>query len=190
MINEQKDDRHSVQPLLQQCTVGGSALSVHELRTGNQVYYVDDDQPEPMLYKIDWQDLKWLEEKPNSFNECHKPILLTEEMMLKIRRKEREDFNPLEFRQTPPGQRQVENNYWSSWINDDYRLHLSPSYGSDWIDGKPVRQSVPQFWFCWYQSQGQWFLPIKNIRGENQLRFVHQLQNLFYALSGKELFLS
>lgn len=37
MINKQKDDRHSVQPLLQQCTVSGSVYSVRTPK-----HYPDD----------------------------------------------------------------------------------------------------------------------------------------------------
>jgi hypothetical protein len=56
-------------------------LSVEELRTGNCLYYVDTDQVGKMISRIDWQDLQWLTKKPESFNECHKPIVLTVDVL-------------------------------------------------------------------------------------------------------------
>lgn len=115
------------------------------------------------------------------------PVELTEDNILKLRRKQLPDFHPIEFSKTKPRERQIENNFWSNWFNDDYRLHLSPSYCYDFSTGKSIKTNKIDFWFCWYQSQGEWFLPIKNIRGENQLKYVHQLQNLLYNISGFDL---
>lgn len=161
----------------------GSAISIHDLKCGNILNYATAEG-EILPTVIDWQHLKWLTEDPKGFNLVHSGIRLTEEIMLKFRRNQSPDFQPVEFQKVPPGERQIENNFWSNWVNDDYRFHLSPSYGYDWINDKAVKSNKTEFWFCWYSSQGQWFLPIKNIRGKNRLQYVHQLQNLFCQLSG------
>lgn len=152
-------------------------IQANELRIGN---YLKKDG---VIVKIDARSIFdiWNESK------VYEPIPITEENILRLRRVQSEDFQPLEFSMTPPGKRQTENNFWSNWMNDDYRLHLSPSYDYEKLDGRFIKSKQIKFWFCWYQSNGQWFLPIKNIRGKNQLKYIHQLQNLFFALSGEEL---
>ena len=177
--SEQKVDEMHVSPAIGNTNVVRSPLSVRELRVGN--YLMKDG----IMVKIDARSIfdVWEETKE------YEPVPLTEDIMLKFRRNQSKDFHPIEFSKVPPGERQVENNFWSNWINDDYRFHLSPSYGYDWINGKAAKSNEIEFWFCWYNSRGQWFLSVKNIRGENQLKYVHQLQNLFYQLSGYDLVL-
>lgn len=154
-----------------------SPLSVSELRVGN--YLMKDG----VMVCIDARSIFdiWQETKE------YEPILITEDILVRFRRNIRQDFQPLEFDKRPPGERQVENNFWSSWINEDYKLHLSPSYDTIWNDGKPAKSDKCKFWFCWY-SGTTWFLPIKDIR-QNTLVYVHQLQNLFYCLTGCDLVL-
>lgn len=164
---------------LRQTNVMPSPLSVVDLRVGN--YLMRDG----VMVKIDARSIFDIWEQTKEYQ----PIPLTEEIMLKFRRNQSPDFQPIEFQKVPPGERQIENNFWSNWVNDDYRFHLSPSYRYDWINDKAVKSNKTEFWFCWYNSQGQWFLSIKNIRGENRLQYVHQLQNLFYQLSGFDLVL-
>lgn len=105
------------------------------------------------------------------------PIPLTEEIMTKIHRVTSSDFKPFEFRVEPPKERQIENNYWSGFLNTstcEAKLHFSPSYRYDRDKMKPKE---PDFWFCWIQSwTNGWFLPIQEI---NQLKYVHQIQNLY-----------
>lgn len=188
------DVQHVSQPIAKPIVVR-SPLSVYELRIGNYVQskewggigQIDCVEKTPSGFQIKTKGYLHSYEKGKYFD--FEPVPLTEENILKLRRKQSDDFQPLEFSKVPPGERQVENNFWSNWINDDYRLHLSPSYGYDWIDGKATKSKNIEFWFCWYNSQGQWFLSVKNIRGENQLKYVHQLQNLFYQLSGYDLVL-
>ena len=162
-----------------QTNVMPSPLSVVDLRVGN--YLMRDG----VMVKIDARSIFDIWEQTKEYQ----PIPLTEEIMLNFRRNQSPDFQPVEFQKVPPGERLFENSFWSNWVNDDYRFHLSPSYGYDWINDKAVKSNKTKFWFCWYNSQGQWFLPIKNIRGENRLQYVHQLQNLFYQLSGFDLVL-
>lgn len=141
-----------------------------------------------------------------SLNEDYKPIIffnesttgeylkdiegvpLTEEIIMRLRRKEREDFEPIEFSRREPGERQIEFQYWSNWINEDYKLHLCPSYDTNWIDGKPQKSNEVKFWFCWL-CDGNRFVSLKNIRGDNTLKYVHQLQNIIHLLTGCDLVL-
>lgn len=174
-----KADVSSVSQPIAKPDVVRSPLSVRELRVGN--YLMKDG----VIVCIDARSIFDIWEETKEYE----PVALTEDIMLKFRRNQSKDFQPIEFSKVPPGERQVENNFWSNWINDDYRFHLSPSYGYDWINGKAVKSDKIEFWFCWYNSKGQWFLSVKNIRGENQLKYVHQLQNLFYQLSGYDLVL-
>lgn len=154
-----------------------SPLSVRELRVGN--YLMKDG----IMVRIDARSIFDIWEQTKDYQ----PILLTEEIMTKFRREIRPDFCPIEFDCRPPQVRQIENNFWSSWINDDYKLHLSPNYDSIWNDGEPTKSKETKFWFIWY-SGISWFLPIKDIH-QNPLRYVHELQNLFYQLSGYDLVL-
>ena len=113
-------------------------------------------------------------------------ILLTEDNILKLRVVERDEFKPLLFSQQPPGERQVEMQYWSSWIHEDYRLHLCPNYKTIFPTPNTSEKSKEiDFWFIWY-CEATRFLPLMNIR-QYQLQYVHQLQNLYHSLTGKEL---
>ncbi len=166
-------------PPLRKDIVMCSPLSVRDLRVGN--YLMCDG----VMVKIDSRSMFDIWEQTKEYQ----PIPLTEDIMLKFRRDQSPNFQPVEFQKVGPSERQIENNFWSNLVDDDYCFHLSPSYGYDWIKDKAVKSNKIEFWFCWYNSQGQWFLPIKNIRGENRLQYVHQLQNLFYQLSGFDLVL-
>lgn len=173
-----KDDGQHFSPAIAKPNVVRSPLSVRDLRVGN--YLMKDG----VMVKIDARSIFDIWEETKEYE----PVLLTEEIMVRFRRNIKDDFQPIEFDKRPPGERQNENNFWSSWIDEDYKLHLSPSYNTDWIDGKPVKSNEANFWFCWY-SGSAWFLSVKHIRGKNRLQFVHQLQNLFYSLTGYDLVL-
>jgi len=56
-------------------------FSIYDLKTGNVINYHSEDG-EIFPHKIDWQDLKWLEEDPKGFNMVHSPIKLAEEHLL------------------------------------------------------------------------------------------------------------
>lgn len=114
------------------------------------------------------------------------PIPLTEDWMVKFRRNIRPDFNPIEFQKVPPGERQGrEHVYWSSFIHEDYKLCLQPNYKYR-KEGDEYIPTELEFWFCWYHEVGSRFIPLMNIR-EHKLLYVHQLQNLFFTLTGEEL---
>lgn len=123
-----------------------------------------------------------------------KGIPLTENLLKRIRKQYLHDHSSVEFSVTPPGERQIENNYWSSEF-DLSRLHLSPSFSIQYPEGigegKPrIKPEVPDFWFSWLTAYGTGsgkFLGVSDIRNF-QLRYLHQIQNLYYWLSGYKIF--
>jgi len=161
----------------------------NELRVGSQLHY---DTGEGIgITTIDWQDIKWLSEDPHDFSQAHKPIPLTEQLMSRVRRVI--DRTPhgcdsrREFSMTPPGERQVDNNWWSKEIHDFRILHLSPSYLRDKVGDDWVKRETPEFWHCWICSHGtgsSWFLSIRDYK---KFKYFHQLQNLFFGLTDQEL---
>ena len=167
-------------------------LKANELRIGNLIYYhIKDKLNEPEEWDaeniVDCFDIAQITENPESHE--YKPIPLTEELIMRIRCRYHEDNLRMEFRMTPPGERQVENNYWSNEVRDFAKLHLSPSYRSELIGDLRVKSKVPEFWFIWITSCGtgsNWFMSLMDIRGHT-LRYLHQLQNIYYDLTGKEL---
>lgn len=170
-------------------------INIRELRIGN-ILITENGIPQPIGYitdeligfRNDCGGIDKHQKNPIISFDIDKvePLPLSEENILQLRQATRPDFKPIAFGQQPPKERQIENNYWSGWINDDYKLHLSPAYDTEWIDGKPVKSKNVKFWFTWLTS-GNWFLSLKAIRGKNTLMYVHQLQNLFYELTGDEL---
>jgi len=62
----------------------------HELRIGSVVNYVDTSEGS-MIATLDWQDLKWLTEQPDYFNQCHQPILITPDLLVKMGLKKQAD---------------------------------------------------------------------------------------------------
>lgn len=63
----------------------------HELRIGSVVNYTDVtyyEDGDTMISKLDWQDLKWLTEQSDYFNQCHSPIQITPELLVKMGLKE------------------------------------------------------------------------------------------------------
>jgi hypothetical protein len=162
-------------------------ITANALRVGNQLHY--DTGEEVAITTIDWQDIKWCSEKQENFNANHKPLILTESLMRKVRRVCQPDYSMIEFQVTPPGERQIENNYWSHEICDCRRLHLSPSFRHSFVEGKSVKEEIPEFWFVWicaYGTGSNWSLNIKDIH-QSPLQYFHQLQNLYHALNGSHL---
>lgn len=146
-----------------------------ELRKGNLIYKFG------VISTVEWLDLSLDEMPPGA-----EPIPLTEENILKLRVIERRDFHPLLFSVQPPRERQSQNHYWSGWVNEDYKLQLSPNYKIEWRDERtPYRSAEIDFWFIWYCDATR-LLPLMNIR-QHKLRYLHQLQNLYFALTNKEL---
>lgn len=172
-------------------SISKSSIQASELRTGNQLYYRAPDGEGSGLCKVDWQDIKWCEEDPVDFNKHHRPLLLTESLMVKVRCQYLEDASRIEFSTSEPGERQIEKNYWSNEVVSDRRLHLSPSYDYKMGSETRVRDGGPKFWFIWicaYGTGSGWFLNIRDCH-HRPLRFFHELQNIYFSLSGSELLL-
>lgn len=107
------------------------------------------------------------------------PIVLTEPIVQKIRFVVSDDFKPIVFRRQPPNERQIYNHYLAE-IQDNIFLEIAPCYEN---------QERISFWFSWIVNQNNgYFMPISDIHGPTRLMYLHQLQNLFFALSGKELY--
>lgn len=53
-----------------------------ELRIGNKLNYFIDESGQWVQTTIDWQDLKWISEDFAGFNDKHKGIILTDEILL------------------------------------------------------------------------------------------------------------
>lgn len=128
------------------------------------------------------------------------PLPITEALLLRVRRDlslpNDKEHSQLEFRDTPPGERQVEKQYYSNEI-DLSRFHLSPNFSYDYPEGfgkdkaPGIKRAIPDFWFVWIQRYGtgsDWFMGLNDIH-QYPLRYIHQLQNLFYSISGYKLFI-
>lgn len=127
------------------------AIKPNEIRTGNLFLYdigIEYDEAhkwEPTA--LDWQDIKWCEENNQDFNSVHKPMPITEELLLKL------GFE-LEYK---------------SEFTIKYTMP-DASIGYDWgkMDGWSFRYFGDKL----------------------KCDYVHQLQNLVFALKGTELVLS
>jgi hypothetical protein len=58
-------------------------LTAKDLRIGNIIHF-DDIEEGQVETKITWDDLKWASVNEKTFNEFHKPIPLTEELLLRF----------------------------------------------------------------------------------------------------------
>lgn len=63
-------------------TKNSSAISIHDLKCGNILYYDTEEGSLPTT--IDWQDIKFLSEEPDEFNLRYHPIPLTEQWLAKF----------------------------------------------------------------------------------------------------------
>lgn len=119
-------------------------IQINELRTGNLLNY-DTSEGETLPTKIDWQDLKWLDEDPKGFNLVHTPIPLTEQWIKEL---------GFETDKT-------HDKYFI--INDGMAISMADEKVR-FIQGNFVCQLV--------------------IR---EIKYVHELQNLIYAIKSTEL---
>lgn len=122
-------------------------MKPNELRIGNLINY-NGGQPEDedLLNTVDWQDLQWITERKDEFNSLHKPILLTEEWLVKF------------------GFDRINNSLTSRLYSNNVFEIMTNGY-------------IYHFWI-YDNTEGGFEINIKN---------VHQLQNLYFALTGEEL---
>lgn len=130
-------------------------IKASDLRVGNTLqYFIGEDGCEWESTTLDWQDIKWAQEKNDNFNLVHKPIPLTPELLEKCGFEwETEKHSHLEM-ETVAG-------------------HLLTFYYD-----KGILESIQ---FYTVDSSEAYFHPPDNFR------FLHQLQNLYFALTGSEL---
>lgn len=130
-------------------------ITINELRTGSLLNY-DTSEGDTLPTKIDWQDLKWLDEDPKGFNLVHSQIPISEEWLLKFGFERRDSSTCTQ---------------WFIGMNDlthDWLFDLT------WLEN-PVLINAPDAPF--YRN------------GKHTIYFVHQLQNLYFALNQTELVL-
>jgi len=114
-------------------------------------------------------------------------ILLSEDLMTQFKRKYNGSLL-LEFQKQDP-KKGGEHQYWSNWYNDDeFRMLIEPCYDYDFIGENHFKSSRIKFWYVW-QIRGVNIMPLMSIR-DNKLLYVHQIQNLFYCLTGCKLVLA
>jgi hypothetical protein len=138
----------------------GLAFSLHDLKCGNILNY-DTREGEILPTVIDWQDLQWLTEHPEGFNLVHSPIELTEDVLIN-----------LGFSIVPDSKK---------YFNDKivYELHyfqLNKVYSFAYdayflVPSHKAKAAAVSF-------------------NSKPIKYVHQLQNLYYCLTGVMLSLS
>ena len=133
-------------------------MKAEELRIGNYLNYTATEH-DVLLAKIDWQDLKWLTEDEKGFNLVHKPIQLTTEWLLDFGlEKEHEFYSFGRF------------TLWSNTENlNDWSLRYNPQH------------KVP------IEAYGDCCLIDAVVTIVESVKYVHQLQNLYFSLTNKEL---
>lgn len=125
-----------------------TGIEAKELRVGNKLqYYIGEDGCEWEETTIDWQDIKWATEENENFNKVHKPIPITEDILLRMG-----------FVKEPNASK-----------TNDLFIHGILSLAKREGD-----------YSCAIHTLLTYPLPVK-------VKYVHQLQNLFHALTGQEL---
>ena len=124
-----------------------------DLRTGNHLkYYIGEEGVAWDATKIDWQDIKWCEEKNENFNEVHKGIDITTTILVMS------GF--------------TEDNNGSFWYNLQTH-YLEIIVGADGF--YPIYAQLPEL-----SSEAEQRV------GLQRVRFIHELENLFFVLTGQE----
>ncbi len=135
-------------------------IDARELRTGNLLNY-DTSEGETLPTKIDWQYLKWLDEDTKVFNLVHTPIPLTEEILLKCG---------------------FEKNECVSNFNDTFSI----------VSKSNSRRAVGLHQPKQFENTSIYFVMFREDVGIdfsdlNEIEYLHELQNLYFALTGDEL---
>jgi len=132
-----------------------SEINITDLRTGNVLSYTTAEGDD-LDTAVDWQDLKWLEEDPKGFNLAHKPIPLSDDVLVK-----------LSFKKVSDSQK---------WVKDDI------------VWSKEYLQLNK-----WYKNAFDAYFMLPGFKhtavsfNSRPIKYVHQLQNLYFSLTGEEL---
>lgn len=121
-------------------------IKSNELRIGNYVYY-QHPTTDLLVHKIEWLDFKEINEFPDIYNQYHKPIPITEELLLKKGFDKSNDLDKF---------------YHLEILNEWTRIYFNPKH-------KLCTLSINQNDSC-----------IK-------IQYLHELQNLVFSLTKKEL---
>lgn len=137
-------------------------IKANELRVGSLLHYLTAEG-DIFPSKIDWRDLKWIQRDENGFNAVHDPIVLTEQWL--------KDFGFIEIKKAVN-----ENGY--EIINDCPSKHIY------------IRTFCEPSIFGFFTFFNHSECNQEEIQFIKKVEFVHQLQNLYFALTGEELTLN
>ena len=132
-------------------------IQANEMRIGNKVHY-QTAEGDILPNTIDWQDLKWLSEDGKSFNLCHSPIPLTEEWLVNLGFEIQNKKNNHYVINDPNGYADTHKISIFKTINEQWHIAFS-----DTLNG--YKDYIPT----------------------TKIQYVHQLQNLYFDLTGEEL---
>ena len=138
-------------------------MKARELRIGNLVNY-QTVEGDILVARIDWQGLKWISKDEKGFNIAHSAIPLTEEWLLK-------------FGFTSEGEG------CEGWLDLKNEIENNKVQLRTWINFE-----------CFQEDNGTAFFMLENYEGDDyttiiprKFKYVHQLQNLYFALTREEL---
>lgn len=156
-------------------------IRIQEIRTGTQLLYKVDQTWMPTT--LDWQDLRWMQERPEEFLAAHRPITLTEDVVLAIQRKTKLDTGA-EFDMIPARSERFENTFQSRTLSGDQILILTPYYEKQTIGKRTVKNLLPTHFDCALHDSR--LLKRIQLHIPGGLRYFHQLQGLVYTLTSIE----
>lgn len=141
------------------------AITANEIRTGNLFqYFIGEEGCEWDTKKLDWQDIKWCEEENENFNKVHQPIPLTEAWIedfgFRLQVVSKHDFK---FNRVVRTDKVYTTNPFNLEEEDTFEIEVVKDG-----DDNQVRR-----------------IGLKGI--ESNIQFVHELQNLYFALTKTEL---
>ncbi|MFN5833972.1 MAG: hypothetical protein ACK459_09590 [Akkermansiaceae bacterium] len=136
-------------------------IKANELRINNILNYTTAEN-DILPTTLDWQDIKWISEDPKGFNLVHEPIPLTEEWLLKFGFIKYE-WNDSFFIKTKFGDLMIQ------FFKDEIHLFFT-NVGAD-------SQGMKMY--------GRKYLG--NLNSTQNVKHVHQLQNLYFALTAQEI---
>lgn len=134
-------------------------MKSNELRIGSIIEYNNDG--EFLLNKVDWQDLKWITENPDGFNLVHRPIPITEVWLERLGFKSNE--------------RRPNANEYRRFLYTSRSVHISITVNKEEVGSNDNYHRT---------EIGYNIISGAYLKG---IRYVHELQNLFIALTGVEL---
>jgi hypothetical protein len=151
-------------------------IHANELRSGNKLqYFIGEGEAEWEVTTIDGQDIVWAETKNENFNQVHKPIPLSPELLeacgfrLESESHFKCSYNTVE---------RIDQIYSESIFDDESNASIK----LDCVLDEKTRA---------VRRIGIRDLTCRGVAGTagspHDLKFVHQLQNIIFVLTGTEL---